>query len=404
MPGVNELVGNLKTQSDLTSEQVKIRYNESVSVSGGGTKIQLKFPKIPGKMLNMNSIFLHFTTTMTGADVCLDTYSFNSFFNRVRLLSSSNVLLDIYDYGSLATTLAQAETSVYSANPQSRKNQGLFVSSTESKASSSKRCAIQFPKGSLLNCSSLIPLDKISGHLTLELYLADPKKILFSTTNDVTANFTLSDIQILCDYIQSPSLSSYYDSNGLNFHVNNWSHRFQPVPESKTVLRIPSAYTSLSKLLILIRDQSKVDATNILSTADRQQSMIVYNDIQDVQLYSNNSPLWSESIVNANVQTELWNETLKCFPQIEKSSYFTDVTVSKQVGGSGPIGINLQSAPKAFHDSLISGLKSKSHVSDLYSLISWKTGITTTNYCATVFLANDSRVFVDSSNALQIEF
>ena len=142
----------------------------------------------------------------------------------------------------------------------------------------------------------------------------------------------------------------------------------------------------------------------MVSTADRQQSLIVYSDIPELQLYSNNSNLWSESIVNANVQTELWNETLKSFPQIEKSRFYTDVTVSRQVGGSGPIGINLQSAPKAFHESLISGLKSKSHVSDLYSLISWKTGVVTTNYCATVFLANDSRVFVDSSNALQIEF
>ena len=59
---LDELVGRLKTSSDLQSQQVKIRYNESTSVVGpAGRKIALRFPKIPGKFLSMSSLKLHFT-------------------------------------------------------------------------------------------------------------------------------------------------------------------------------------------------------------------------------------------------------------------------------------------------------------------------------------------------------
>jgi hypothetical protein len=176
------------------------------------------------------------------------------------------------------------------------------------------------------------------------------------------------------------------------------------VSDQKSVLRIPSSFTSLSKLLLLIRDQSKVDSTNTLSTADRQQSFISYNDLQEIQIYSNNMPLWSEPILGANVETELFNETLRTLAEIAHSTFHNDVSSSQTQVGSCPIGVNLQSAPSKFHEALISGLKSKSHVSDLYAVMSWANGVTYQNYAATVFLENDSRIFVDQNGALQIEF
>ena len=406
MPNLDELVGSTKTQSDLSSEQVKIRYNESTSVTGNaGTKFLLKFPKIPGKFLNLASLKLHFTVAVSG-DGYFDAASYQSIFQRVRVLSSSNVLLDVTEWGTLYTTLKHSKTNVNVENKQSRLNEGVFANTAEasSAGSGTKRVSLCFPYGTLLNCDSLLPLDKINGQFQIEWYLQDPKKILASPTNDVTVNYTMSDIMLICDYISSPTLSSYFASSGVNFHVSNWSHRFQPVNDAKAVLRIPSSFTSLSKLLLLIRDQSKVDSTNTLSTADRQQSFISYTDLQEIQLYSNNMPLWSEPILNANIETELFNETLKTFPELQHSTFHNDVSASQVQVGSCPIGVNLQSAPSKFHDALISGLKSKSHVSDLYGVISWANGVTFTNYAATVFIENDSRIFVDQNGALQIEF
>merc|ERR1712127_921046 len=130
-------------------------------------------------------------------------------------------------------------------------------------------------------------------------------------------------------------------------------------------------------------------------------SFISYNDLAEIQVYSNNMPLWSEPILNANVETELWNETIRTLPEIEHSTFHNDVTASQTQVGSCPIGVNLQSAPSKFHEALISGLKSKSHVSDLYAVMSWANGVTYQNYCATVFIENDSRIFVDQNGALQ---
>jgi hypothetical protein len=139
-----------------------------------------------------------------------------------------------------------------------------------------------------------------------------------------------------------------------------------------------------------------------LNIADRQQSTIPYSDIIDVQLFCNNIPFFSEALTYTS--TELWSETLKALPQIQNSSYFTNVNASQQVGGSGPICISLGSAPQKFQDSIISGIKTSSHVSDIYMVLTWRPTSPYTNYAATVFLVNDSKIFVDGNNALCMEF
>ena len=406
-PSLDELVGRLKTSSDLSSQQVKIRYNESTSVTGSaGRKVNLRFPKIPGKFLSMSSLKLHFTLS-TNTDSYFDC-PVSSVIQRLRVLSSSTVLMDISDYGTLQSYLQQGSTNVNQLNAQSRKNEGIFSTATEAQTfnGSSQRVALSFPEGSLLNCSALLPLDRLSGFFQVELFLQEPKKILYSASADVTANYTMSDIQLHSEYISSPSLGSFFDVNGVSFHVDNFSHRFQEINSVKNVLRIPSAFTSLSKIMLVTRDQSKVDSTSTLSTADRQQSTIAHTDLQEFQLYSQNMPFFSENILADNVTTEVFRETVKAFPAIEHSSFQNDVAISQTQLGSVPIGISLSAAPQKFHEALVSGLASKNHVSDLYAHITWKSaGVTYSNYAATVFLVNDSRVYLDSNTgALAIDY
>jgi hypothetical protein len=216
----------------------------------------------------------------------------------------------------------------------------------------------------------------------------------------------MSDIQLHSEYISSPSLSGFFDANGVSFHVDNFSHRFQEINSVKNVLRIPSAFTSLSKILLVTRDQSKVDSTNQLDISNRQQSTIAHTDLQEFQLYSQNMPFFSENILADNVTTEVFRETLKAFPSVEHSSFQNDVAASQTQLGSVPIGISLAAAPQKFHEALVSGLASKNHVSDLYAHITWKSsGVIYSNYACTVFLVNDSRIFLDSTTgALSIEY
>jgi hypothetical protein len=117
-------------------------------------------------------------------------------------------------------------------------------------------------------------------------------------------------------------------------------------------------------------------------------------------------PFFSENILADNVTTEVFRETVKAFPAIEHSSFQNDVAISQTQLGSVPIGISLSAAPQKFHEALVSGLASKNHVSDLYAHITWKSsGVTYANYAATVFLVNDSRIYLDqNTGALAIDY
>jgi hypothetical protein len=402
---LDQLVGRLKAQSDLKNRHLRIRYNEATDVVGGlGKKIVFRFPKLVSEYLDLSSIQLHFTIS-TAADSMLDAWSYTSIFQRIRVLSSSTCVLDIDNFGLLSTTLKHAQTSAYVSNTALRRSQGLFQVATESssEASSARRCFIEFPEGTLLNSPGLLPVGSMNGFFQVELYLQDGNKILYSPGGDAASNYTLSNMQILCNYIRSPSLDSYFAQNPFTCHVNNWSHRFQNLANTQSILRIPSSFTSLRKILLCIRDSNQVNGA--LTVQGRQQSFCSYNHISSIQLFSNNQPLWSEPIRGENVEIELFNEGMKALPGMAESTYHRDPRVDKAQNGGCPIAISLDSAPQAFRDALISGIRSSQHVSDLYAEIQYTAGITTTTYQADVFLCSDTRIFTSgATGALEIEF
>jgi hypothetical protein len=403
MPSLNELVGSVKVSTDLSSEQVRIRYNEATTVIGqNGRKIQLSFPKIPGKCLDLSRIRLDFTID-TSSDSQMDVYSYNALFQRIVVKSSSTVLMDINDYGLLASTLAQTSTTV-NTNYNDRLTQGLFMSSAEAKtAAVSNRVSLQFIPGTILNCDALLPLDRVSGMMTLELFIQDPRKVLYSPSNDILSNFSLSDIQLICEYISSPSLTQYYNTQPINFSVQNWTHRFQQTADRKTILRLPSAYNSLSRVMVCIRSQNVVDSLNDCNQPDRQQKCMSYEHLSELQLYVNNKPFFSEPLSDGRLLTELWHESKNAFPQLSTSVYYSNTKGYSQVGGCPFIGLNLNNAPCKFK-GIVSGLKTSNMVSDIYMAINWSTSILSTVYlAATCFLDNDARVYQDSSGSLQID-
>ena len=405
MPSVDELVGSVKIPTDLSSEQVRIRYNESSSVIGqNGRKITLNFPKLVNRFLDLSSVRLDFTFDSTG-DSQMDAYSYSSLFQRVVVKSSSTVLMDIQDYGTLATTLAHTDTTV-NTNYNDRLTQGLFLSQAEAKtAAVANRVSLKFVAGTILNCPALLPLDKLNGFLSLELYLADPRKILFSATNDLLATYSMTDIQLICEYIASPSLTQYYNTQSINFSVSNWTHRYQQVQDLKSILRLPSAYNSLCRVLIGVRLQNLVDSLSDLNIPDRQQRFLHYSYISELQCYVNNRPFFSEPISDVRLLTELWHEAKDSFPGLGSTAYYTDVSNMVQVNGCPFIGINLCSAPSKFSKGIVSGLKTTNMVSDMYITLNWASNLIQLGHtlCATCFLDNDARIYQDSSGNLQIE-
>ena len=287
MPSVDTLTGSSKISSDLISEKVKIRWNEAPSITGGANKkIQFKLPKLVQKSIDMSSITIDFTLE-TSANTELDSWSTDSLLSRVRFVSNSVVLLDIDQYSLYATTTTHAEVNQNDLNKHERMLTANFKNEEESEAfsSQSRRVQIKFPKGCLLNSNSLLPSDRLAGFCTLELYLADPARVLFSNT-ETAPWYKMTDIQFLATYLGSPSLSNYWSSSPISFHVENISHRFQNMRDTTNILRIPSAFTSLRSMIILLRKQARVDVT--VATAKRAQNFIPWGDIASVQCFSNN--------------------------------------------------------------------------------------------------------------------
>ena len=164
--------------------------------------------------------------------------------------------------------------------------------------------------------------------------------------------------------------------------------------DTTNVLRIPSAFTSLKSIILLLRKQVRVDGT--VNTAKRAQNFIPWGDISSVQCFSNNRPVFSEEL--SYLGTELYSETKKVFLNISKSSYFFDPY------DGIPIGISFDSAPVQFHSQIKSGIETKAHVSDLYINLKYASNIEHASNMADVFLKNDSKIFVNSNNNLEIEY
>ena len=147
-------------------------------------------------------------------------------------------------------------------------------------------------------------------------------------------------------------------------------------------------------MIILLRKQSRLDGT--VDTAKRAQIFIPWGDIASVQCFSNNRPVFSEELTYLG--TELYGETVKVFKKIGKSTYFTDPY------DGIPIAISFDSAPVQFHTAITSGIETKSHVSDLYVNLKYNTNTEHATNMADVFLVNDSKIYVNSNNNLEIEY
>ena len=397
MPSVDTLTGSSKISSDLISEKIKIRWNEAPSIMGGmNKKIMFKLPKLVSKSIDMSSISIDFRLEASAATE-LDSWSTDSLLSRVRFVANSTVLLDIDQYSLYGTTTTHAEINQIFLSKHQRMLTENFKDEEEATNFSrqSRRVQIKFPEGCLLNCSALLPLDRLAGFCTLELYLADPNKILFSSTTVTNPWYKMKDVQFLATYLGSPSLTNYWSSAPVSFHVENISRRFQNMRDTTNILRIPSAFTSLRSMIILLRKQARVDAG--VDVAKRSQSFIVWDNIASIQVFSNNRPVFSEELTYLG--TELYGETKKVHKDIDKSTYFTD-----PYDNGIPIAISFDSAPVQFHSQITSGIQTKAHVSDLYVNQKYNSGIEHATNMADVFLVNDSKIFVNSNNNLEIEY
>ena len=267
---VGHLLGFQKEKTDLSVRNVRIRYQESVNVPAGRT-FRLAYPKIDDELLDLRTASLmRFNLNMINSTVVdaelagqdaygiVDSRDVRSLFRRLIVRSGSQVLCDIDDVGSYLLLESQINTSAHTSS-YDRYLMGNESDVIRKNYPVQREYIVKFsPIDTLLNCNGCLPLARMNN-LSIELQLDTASNCLRGTSN--TLSYSLSDIELLTQYIRSPSLSSFYNSNPLSMHVTNLSMRYQTINEQKALVRMSSSHSSLDSIVTILREQVRLNGT-----------------------------------------------------------------------------------------------------------------------------------------------
>jgi len=348
-----DLVGLSKQQSDLKSHSVRVRYTESTVITSGNY-FRITLPrKSDDAMLDCRSIKMRFNLNITGGSILAGSDA-RCIFNRLRVLSGSTVLMDLAECSQLFVLESVLEVS-HKDSIYSRYLRGQQPVSTRLDYAPGREYIVDaMPRGTILNSESLLPLSRMSD-IHLEYWLELPKRALFSSTGDQEATFSISNVELLTEYITSPSISQFFNSNPLRFNVVDLSHRYNPILNQEFLLRLSSSHASLNGILTVIREQARVTdiaATEKFETFDAGVNRENYNIlINSLQWFEQNEASIGES----------WKHLTDLFPCAEYANFFD----SSFEGEHNVLATNLMAAPSEFQRVLTSGVQTGAMNSDI---------------------------------------
>lgn len=385
MPSISDLVGAVKQTTDLLSRETRIHYNQAAEVPlAQGRRIEFIFPAHPNGFLDLSTVHFSCIIKRTGGGLnpsaTIDSTSLSQLFREVNLYHGNNHIGYLPFYSILAPTLEKIHTNSLISSKERIIDGGLVVDNTERAAlgasfDAGKRYNIYFLKNTIFNCSALLPVDRLSmrGPLKLEILLENPGLVV---SGAATENLLLTDVDLYCNYLFSPSLSAAKDWK-INFEVDNYEYRYVNVGSNqRTTLRFGSTLSDLQYAMICLRDDSK-DANPPVSasvaTHAKLQNFLGYQHIDQFQLYVESRPWFAEQLNADKTQLMLWKEARKCEPNLIHSRFFTDYEDSNVNGTmlQVPIMINLQAAPR-FTREMKSGVTTSRQNVEMYADVTFK--------------------------------
>ena len=355
MRSIEELVGQAKNGSDLTCKNVRVRYTQSQSVNSG-QYMRHTLPKMPEAFLDCRSLRLRFQLTINSTDpnICIDGPTALSLFSRIRVISGSSVIMDVIDSNIFACIDENINGSASGESKYDRFIRG-HGDLTERRlwANTTREYIIPFPRNSVLNCSALIPLWKCSD-FHIELYNADGKNVLHSPLGDQTCGYVMTDLEMHANYLSSRSISNYFNVHPLQFHIQDTSHRYGNCVGQTSLIKFSSAHSSLTRIITLLRNSNDIGVT----VAERCSRSISAAQLDNFQLYVN-STRWYD--INVDSLPQMFRHFVDSFKNVLRSEWFDiGYETSKFL-----LVNNLNAAPADFNDSLVSGVKTSAHNSDI---------------------------------------
>lgn len=347
MVSVGEMVGKVSASSDLRVRHTRVRYLTSTSV-GPNSFFRMIMPRVsPNALLDCRGMRMRcsFAIQSTDAAICVDSNLFAPF-QRIRILSGSTVLMDVNNLNLLMVSLYNAQqNSSISAYEQAMLGDGNLAA-RQGWAGGAKEYLFPFvPDRTILRGDHLFDVNGTSD-LVVEFYTAAPNVLLYSPAVHTAATYTMSNIELLASYIDSPSLADYFRQTPMSLTLSDWSHRYQVIADSLSQVRLSSSSTSLNGFLALLRAQ------NVESSIGTQDKQVVTNalTLQSLNLLVNQAYFFDEPIASFE---QLMNELQHFLPKAEQATWFSSAFATTRY----MTGIRVSAAPSRFADSITSGIK-----------------------------------------------
>lgn len=201
-----------------------------------------------------------------------------------------------------------------------------------------------YPDNTVLRRDGLFDVNS-SSDLLLEFWTLQANQYLYSPANDTAATYSLSNIEILSQYIRSDSLATYFRSNPTAFTCHAYDRRYETVSAAVSQVRIPSSQTSLNGFIMALR------AVNVEAAFNQINKMTVWNSnsLLHYNLLINQQRFFDEDI---DSYQQFFNELSHFLPECLDAVFFTSAYETTRF----PIGIRISAAPEQFRDSITSGV------------------------------------------------
>ena len=296
VPSIADLIGHAKQNSDLCVKKEKLIWNSSATIVPN-QKIELDFNRYDDQFLDPRSLracfFLQGVSSDTNAII---DGTIQTVFQTVKVRNGTQLVCEFYEAGLLFTQLRDLNLSLDTSTIE--KQMYGEGTSTEKKAwfalaapGRMYQCH-PFPKKSWLNSDCLVPLSRMNK-IQAEFTFNSAARTIYSTT-DANATYIITGFELHCDYVQSPTISAYYNSNPMRITVQDyaWSQG-SLLSAVDGLLRVPSNSKSLNKLLIILRDGTTSQA---IATADKNRVAKAGNLISQYNIRVNGKYMYSEPV------------------------------------------------------------------------------------------------------------
>lgn len=373
---LSDLIGRVSATSDCVATKNRLVYVQQTVIQPN-QYIRLVLSRLgPNSLLDCRNIRLRCTVTVSSSDpFCVVDCNQIFPFYRTRISSATTVLSDVLEAHLLNSICYNSTASVTEAVYEQSLVGDLSLTQKILNASNPAGVEYLFPifqQNTVLRGAHF--MDMNSADMIVELWTQTPQQYLYSAT-DANATYTISNLQLLSEYVSSPSLGAFYRSNPMQFSCWDWRQLYSTLSNAVENVRWPSSSSSWNGAFLVMRDQL---VENSIANANKCDSFNT-NGLVNYQLSINNQYYFDIALDSA---PQWWHELVDFWKAVLAAKFY-DLTYTQAVGGCFVIGISVAALPVDFGMKIKSGVLTSALNQDPYFILQFAAPLGTTQRCDT---------------------